>query len=139
MWARSSHTRGFQSQRELRVKSPKKVMCNGPRRERFHDVIRRLLISVEPRLLGTSLAVALDGPAVEIMVHNGGEPPRGRADVAIVTGADNGEIEASTVIALPNHEGGSGVALVRSGGEVEAVPVITYSDLRRVVDALIAP
>ena len=102
-------------------------------------MIRRLLISVEPRLLGTSLAVALEGPTVEIMVHNGGDPPEGRADVAIVTGVDSGGIEAPTVIALPDHEGGSGVALIRSDGEVETVPVTTYADLRRVVDALITP
>lgn len=96
----------------------------------------RLIIAVDPPLLATSLAEALAGPTLDVVVGNGAMDAEVGADLAIVSGPGRDWVEAKTVISLPDQEGGSGMALLRSNGAVEPVVIADFDDLSRVVASL---
>ena len=86
------------------------------------SVRRRVVIAVSPRLLGDTLARALDRDELGIVVvtEAGSETFRGHADVLIVSDAEPADLGADVVIHLPE---GNDMAVVDAPSGSEQVPI----------------
>jgi hypothetical protein len=92
---------------------------------------RRIIVAVEPFVLGGALADLLrqdDDEVVVIDLRDRVDLPPGRFDAAVVTGSP--DVEADVVIQLPDTEGGGGTASVlEEDGVRRQTPMSTVTDL----------
>lgn len=96
---------------------------------------RRILLAVEPRVLGEVLAAVLreDANAEVIDLRDAPRPAGDHFDAAIVTIDLTGSVDADVVIELPDHE----VALrgsVTQGGEIDPVELDSLDALLALLD-----
>lgn len=100
---------------------------------------RRLLISVEPTVLGGALAEVVDAAAAaddEIVVLDAAEPVEGDFDAAIVM-ADRLDITADVVIELP--EGPTAIVVVNRHGQRTEIDIRDSAGLVDLVSEQLRP
>jgi len=96
--------------------------------------LRQVLISIEPPILATSLAAILESRSIDVVVWTERVEGAVRCDLAIVSGSPPEQVEASTVLSLPDIEGNSGVGLLRVNGDTRTVQIGCLGDLMSVVE-----
>jgi hypothetical protein len=94
--------------------------------------VRRLVIAVEPLLLGSSLA-AVFGREFNVVLCHPEQEESCIAELAIVSESRRDSVKADTVITLPDVEGNAGTAIVWHGEHAVPVRIATLRDLVDVV------
>ena len=101
---------------------------------------RRILVAVEPAILGDSLAGVLGDRGDRVDVIDLRDPqapvPTGHYDAAIVTISLPDGIDADVVIELPDHQGGGGTGSVQRGLVTARVELDGIDDLLGVLGSM---
>lgn len=101
---------------------------------------RRVIVAVEPRLLGDVLSEGLAETGLEVVVHASVERPDSSLtgasyDIAIITGTLPDDVVVDAVICLPDAPGGPAKVTSRAAG-CRLVDVRDLSDIRALLGQL---
>lgn len=105
----------------------------------------RVVIAVEPRLLGDALKAALEAsPELDVVVHPDSDDPRieleaGGYTIALVTGGLPDGIDVDAVVRIPEEAGTAGSGVVETGADRQAFHVVGVGDVVDAVARLLRP